>query len=663
MRQPTLFTFFPEHSGSSHKRRREKDNGFEGGGKVGKAKIKVDTTIVHPTRSRQHSNGNDEPPTITKKFVALIKAGPTNTPRVAVSSSSSEPTCYEMTGLASPESTRATPSSNREKTGYLPTPITTKSKKLTRPSTTMVSALTSNDFQHTRHHQLSTPTTPTRQQSAPAKSFHGSLYFPITPQSSFISMADTVDTSPNASERNGETMSQTIIPSSQTQILEINPFALSGTTSHQPEHSNHIILPSRFTNHASLSHFMTNDENDEEFCIVPSSQTQELNHERPPSPPSQLSTHRVPSGPSSSSEIIPDSQPPTTGVFSSPTRQKKQAVSPTSKRSFWYTGTIDAKGNTDPSQGTIEREVIPTSQCIHEKEMTSLEFLDISARLKRSDGSSNSHKRPDVTVAEDAISDIQKRSSTGFLLSSEACRTPTRRRRNFGRDTNLEGSPSVIPILRSGGSSRSPKTPCTHVRFSKDDPQAVPQSSQTEPESSQWHVPTQYSPSKRPLESSQTELESSQWRIPTQSSQTEEEPSQWRVPTQYTPRGRHKLGAPQFDNNDGDDSQPLFDSLSLPVASYHDESEGEAQPSSSSTRCKYSGPPKAHTDEEMEEIYGQDDDRIPGASSFSLSQLDSPQAILQRLAHARLKLIREPVDSQLGVSGSSFSIPSDYDGA
>lgn len=210
---------------------------------------------------------------------------------------------------------------------------------------------------------------------------------------------------------------------------------------------------------------------------------------------------------------------------------------------------------------------------------------------------------------------------------------------------------------------QTPKTPRTpRVRFSKDETQqrnpAIPGSTQTEPESSQWHVPTQYTPRKGgQTHSSQTEPESSQWRVPTQytpkkrqmmSSQTEPESSQWRVPTQRTPRRARRWDALLA----GDDDEPAAHSFpfSLPVASYDEEFDFNMLPPSSTSPLRKMPVPAD----------SQDDELPSGFSTFNLSQSQLSERALQRMAHIQTKYGQHGGDaSQDSISGAPLSIPSD----
>ena len=261
------------------------------------------------------------------------------------------------------------------------------------------------------------------------------------------------------------------------------------------------------------------------------------------------------------------------------------------------------------------------------------------------------------------VANIFARSPTRarILRSPEGYRTPSRRQR-AGQETNLEDE-SLIPILKQAGTPRTPKTPYTpRVRFSKDNircKDATPQSSQTEPESSQWHVDTQHTPSKRVPASSQTELESSQWHVSTQSSQTEAESSQWRVSTQYTPSRNRKLSALQFCVDDHGDPQDDYEPFSLPIASYDEESEDTVPPPESTSHSEYPPLPDPNTVEQSGGSHSYKDGLIPGASSFDLSQIGSPQGIERRMMHVSRDY--GPFGSQSDISGTSVSIPVDYD--
>lgn len=136
---------------------------------------------------------------------------------------------------------------------------------------------------------------------------------------------------------------------------------------------------------------------------------------------------------------------------------------------------------------------------------------------------------------------------------------------------------------------------------------------------------------------------------------TEPESSQYHVPTQYTPRGHHRLGAPRFDVDvsDEDEEEDELARGSLPIASYpdpaHDDWEGEdgaplPPPPSSSTR--QDSPPVR---------------LLPTTTVDSQvfdSQIELSREALERLEHVRSRV--KLLDSQYSVSGSAFSIPSDY---
>lgn len=141
---------------------------------------------------------------------------------------------------------------------------------------------------------------------------------------------------------------------------------------------------------------------------------------------------------------------------------------------------------------------------------------------------------------------------------------------------------------------------------------------------------------------------------------TEPESSQYHVPTQYTPRGHHRLGAPRFDVDVSDEEEDELARGSLPIASYPDhdydveEDEAPVPPPSSSTR--QDSPLLLVPVENPGTTTLERDD----GSDFGFSQVELSREALERLGHVRSRVMQRPLGSQFSVSGTAFSIPSDY---
>lgn len=206
----------------------------------------------------------------------------------------------------------------------------------------------------------------------------------------------------------------------------------------------------------------------------------------------------------------------------------------------------------------------------------------------------------------------------------------------------------------------------------------VDMSSQTEPESSQWRIPTQHSQrcmtkpespsSPTQMQSSQTEPESSQWRIKTQSSMTDPESSQWHVPTQYSPsrvrNKQHRVALINDDEDEHDPSRHLQLSHSIPIASYDEEADVSTSRSQEPTSLGLASPSLSDLDSQEQHLLRMMEDPSLASKRF-----------LRKVAHVRATHARKRLDRLESDAGdgdrqgdrqdhhtSSFllSVPSDY---
>lgn len=153
------------------------------------------------------------------------------------------------------------------------------------------------------------------------------------------------------------------MPSSQTQVLEINPFLSPKRTSPRQRSTFKLPkLPLSSTHRAPTFDLnpTANDDDDEDACVIPSSQTQELVYHRPLTPPARLHIHNEDL---TAGEVIPDSQPPEHEV--------QMAYSPKTRRTQ----------SDDTSGEHTQRDIVPTSQSAFEKEISSSDLLDIKSRF------------------------------------------------------------------------------------------------------------------------------------------------------------------------------------------------------------------------------------------------------------------------------------------
>ncbi len=148
------------------------------------------------------------------------------------------------------------------------------------------------------------------------------------------------------------------MPSSQTQVLEINPFLSPKRTS--PKQRATFKLPKLPTRAPTFHPTVSGGDEDEDTCVIPSSQTQELVYHRPLTPPARLHIHDEDP---TAGEIIPDSQPPEHEV--------QAAYSPARRRTQ----------SDDTSGEHTQRDIVPTSQSAFEKEISSSDLLDIKSRF------------------------------------------------------------------------------------------------------------------------------------------------------------------------------------------------------------------------------------------------------------------------------------------
>ncbi|KAI0698622.1 hypothetical protein BC835DRAFT_1413011 [Cytidiella melzeri] len=679
MQQPTLKGFIQlGKSLRTNKRRCDNTNDAE---TPSKKKIKDKTIPATKARSsacRDSQQFSPKPTAVQTTGFATSSpgAGPSNTGQNA------HKAVIDFTSRDSPQ------------VSYLPTPVTaakrrpaatstskattSKAEAVSRlsPFTSLVATPAATIANHS-HAQLATPITPARRRSTRAKAADPSSPLSSPPPTPAYKTISPLDNRLVAPISNAIISSQTIVPSSQTQVIEYNPF-LSSNSTHSNDHEGKFklpLLPERLRP-AILPSSAPNYESDEETCVIPSSQTQELvleNFSASPSRPRQQEhlTNRLHTACSSLDEIIPDSQAVDTDFASSPILGRARAVSSSSAMS----DSRKTSAQCGTSRESTQREIVPTSQCAIEEEITSSDLLDIKARLPATDNLSDRRSSGEAVDGSLIVAENLTRSPTRarFLPLPTEPRTPSRSQRTFGKDANVEGlpcmRPGIAPIQHLQRTPRTPKTP-QRVRFSKDEVtgrrEAVPESSQTEPESSQWHVSTQYTPRKHAIESSQTEPESSQWRVPTQytptkhqiqTSQTEPESSQWRVQTQYTTCSRRKRDASEFD--DGDEGLQLAStSFSLPVASYHD-SDYETPPPSY-TFLRRGSSYLLEGVQALEESCVDPDDGglIPGASSFDLSQVS--EGVSRRIAQYRATRLKHGDRSQPSMSGAPLSAPNDH---
>ena len=273
---------------------------------------------------------------------------------------------------------------SRGSTAILPTSSLVGAYNTERSITT-----TPTTYPFENHHQQLTPATPTRQRPAPKISTPSSSYLPSPPQSSFH-VLHTSDTSTIPFVAGAEMESQTIVPSSQTQLLEINPSESSCEIDrNQQEIFQLPTLPRRLGTRSGLSHSGTNrEESDEDTCVIPSSQTQELIFERPSTPPRQ-SSHRAPAINDSQVDSVPNSRSLDLEVFKgSPRRQNEGEcrISVARERSSLTTVQLDVERMVDVCQDSTQREIIPTSQCMNEEELTTSDVLRMKARTIFPDG-------------------------------------------------------------------------------------------------------------------------------------------------------------------------------------------------------------------------------------------------------------------------------------
>ncbi|KAI0761710.1 hypothetical protein BC629DRAFT_991963 [Irpex lacteus] len=263
--------------------------------------------------------------------------------------------------LTSSDSPQRLSHANRSPVPYLPTPVTTTKHPAKQPR-----ALVS-------HAQRPPPVTPTKVRPIPEGS--GLLSPPLSSQLSCSRTEDIIPTSPIAPAASpNHTRSGTVVPSSQTQVLEIDPNPFLSPKRTSPRQRATFKLPklplsSTIRTPAFNLYPTVNDDDDEDTCVIPSSQTQELAYHRPLTPPARLHIH---SEDPTAGEIIPDSQPPE--VAYSPTRRRTQP------HVVEHEHPMPA-----PEQGPdgehTQRDIVPTSQSAFEKEISSSDLLDIKSRF------------------------------------------------------------------------------------------------------------------------------------------------------------------------------------------------------------------------------------------------------------------------------------------
>ena len=402
MYQPSLAGFLNTPS-SSRKRRREEENSLNGRsnrkGNLKKEKSSETTCEQHvllivvvfnniTARASRLSSDNDL--SVTRE-PADSRSNRHNTPSgVDGFSASKNSACLKQLDFASLDST---PPFYRGEPSYLPTPTTITSNKLSRGSAAILptssdtqssttSTPTTKPFENLR--QQPTPATPTRQRLAPKISTPSRSYLPSPPQSSF-DRSHTLDTRTIPLIEGADMESQTIIPSSQTQLLEYNPCESSCEIAHNQQGIFQLpTLPRRPGTCTKLSRSAINrEESDEDTCVIPSSQTQELIFERPCTPRRQSSSHGAPAINDSQVDNVPNLRSLDLEVYNGSPRQQNEGeckISVARECSSPTTIQLDAGRVIGVSQDSTQREIIPTSQCMNEEELTTSDVLRMKAR-------------------------------------------------------------------------------------------------------------------------------------------------------------------------------------------------------------------------------------------------------------------------------------------
>jgi hypothetical protein len=228
-----------------------------------------------------------------------------------------------------------------------------------------------------------TPVTPTRRRGI-AKALVPSSSLSSLPATPVQRLHPNSHTSPICRASFPDDTSRVLVPPSETQALEINPFL-----SNSPKHAHHedarfkkpalplhpMLLPS-----VSLS-ILNPDYQDEELYVVPSSQTQDL---VPTVSPARLrQRHIFDVRLRANEEIIPDSQLTDPDLLNTPSHtpgcDRQPSISPSRRRATISSTSSSAKC---PGREFTQCEIVPTSQSA-EKEITSSDYFGMTARTAK----------------------------------------------------------------------------------------------------------------------------------------------------------------------------------------------------------------------------------------------------------------------------------------